>query len=105
MTKRDRALVLMLRVTGIWTFVAIGAVVMPASWMAAIHEWLGMGTFPAAPITLNLARCVSAFYAIYGAALVFLAGDVERYRPLIRFLGILTFLFGVALLGIDYTAG
>jgi predicted membrane channel-forming protein YqfA (hemolysin III family) len=53
----------------------------------------------------NLARSVSAFYAIFGAVCLVLAADPERYRPLVRFLGLVVALFGVVLMGIDLTAG
>ena len=105
MTNRDKRLKIVLHILGWTTLLALGAVVMPRSWMAGTHEWLGLGEFPAAPIVENLARSVSAFYAIFGAVCLVLASDIERYRPLIKFLGALLVIFGVALLGIDLAAG
>lgn len=105
MNNRDKPLKIVLQILGWTTLLALGAVVMPRSWMASTHEWLGLGEFPAAPIVENLARSVSAFYAIFGAVCLVLALDIERYRPLIRFLGALLVMFGVALIGIDLAAG
>jgi len=78
---------------------------MPTASMAATHVWLGLGEMPTAPIVQNLARSVSAFYAIFGAVCLVLSADIERYRPLIRFLGVVMVLFGVVLIGIDVAAG
>jgi len=105
MTNRDKSLKIVLQVLGWWTLLALGAVVMPRSWMAAIHEWLGLGEFPTAPIAESLARSLSAFYAMFGALCVVLASDIERYRGLIKFLGVLLVLFGLSLFGIEWSAG
>jgi hypothetical protein len=105
MTKDDGSLKLVLRIVGVTTLLALPAVFMPKSWMASTHEWLGLGELPTAPIVQNLARSVSAFYAIFGAVCLKLAADLERYRPLVRFLGAVVSLFGVVLIGIDLTAG
>ena len=96
---------ILLRLIGVTTLLALPAVFMPKSWMASTHEWLGLGEFPAAPIVENLARSVSAFYAIFGAVCLVLAADLERYRPLVRFLGAVVALFAVVLIGIDLSAG
>lgn len=105
MTSHDKSLKIVLQVLGWWTLVALGAVVMPRSWMAATHEWLGLGEFPAAPIAESLARSLSAFYAMFGALCIVLAADIDRYRRLIKFLGVLLVLFGLSLFGIDGFAG
>ena len=72
---------------------AIIAVVMPQSWMAAIHEWLGMGLLPGEPIVDYLARYASAFAVFYGAVLFLLATDVQRYARLITLQAILIIIF------------
>jgi len=84
---------------------ALVAVVMPSSWMAATHRWLGLGEMPTAPVVEYLARSLSAFYAVTGALCLVLATDLERYRPLVRFLGVAFALMSVALLGVDLPAG
>ncbi len=101
----DRVLVWLLRLGGVTTLCAFFAVFLPADWMVRTHHWLGLGDFPRAPITLYLARSVSAMYAIHGLLLLALAQDVERYRPAIRILGIGTTVLGAVLLGIDWSVG
>ena len=68
---------------------AIVAVVMPQSWMAAVHESLGMGVLPDKPIVDYLARYASAFAVFYGAVCFVLATDVHRYARLIALQAIL----------------
>ena len=88
MTKSDRALVLLLRIVGVGALFALVAVFMPVSWMAATHRCLGLGEMPTGPVVEYLARSVSAFYALMGALCLVLTTDLERYRPLVRFLGL-----------------
>ena len=105
MTKSDKALVLLLRIVGVGALFALVAVVMPASWMAATHRWLGLGEMPTAPVVEYLARSLSAFYAVMGALCLVLTTDLERYRPLVRFLGVAFALMSLVLLGVDLAAG
>src|SRR6516165_12646997 len=100
MTKADKVLVLLLRIVGVPALVALVAVVMPVSWMAATHRWLGLGEMPTGPVVEYLARSLSAFYAIMGAVCLVLATDLERYRPLVRFLGVAYVLMSLVLLGV-----
>ena len=105
MTKSDRALVILLRFVGVPALFALVAVFMPVSWMAATHRWLGLGEMPTGPVVVYLARSLSAFYAIMGALCLVVAADLERYRPLVRFLGVAFALMSVVLLGVDLAAG
>jgi hypothetical protein len=105
MTRADRALVLLLRFVGVGSLFALGAVVMPFSWMAATHRWLGLGEMPTGPVVEYLARSLSAFYALAGALCLVVASDLGRYRPLVRFLGVAFALLSLALLGVDLAAG
>jgi hypothetical protein len=74
--------------------------------MAATHRWLGLGEeMPSGPVVEYLARSLSAFYALFSAICLLLASDLERYRPLVRFLGVLFALFGLVAFGIDLAAG
>jgi hypothetical protein len=59
----------------------------------------------AGPVVEYLARSVSAFYALVGALCVVVASDVDRYRPLVRLLGMGVALMGLVLLFIDLAAG
>lgn len=99
-----KLLIILLRVIGISGLLALVAVFVPMAWMAGIHGWLGLGEMPITPIVEYLARSVAAFYALTGALLLVLAGDIQRYRPAIRFVGLLVALFGVILGGIDISA-
>src|SRR5262249_39408365 len=105
MTKSDRVLVLLLRIVGVGSLFALVAVFMPFSWMAATHRRLGLGEMPTGPVVEYLARSLSAFYALVGALCLVLTTDLERYRPLVRFLGVAFALLSVALLGVDLAAG
>src|SRR5437763_1542167 len=105
MIRADRVLTVLLRVFGGSALFALGAVVMPLSSMVAIHGWLGLGEMPTAPVVEYLARSVSGFYAFLGAVCLVMAADLERYRPLVRFLGLALIIMGVVFTGIDLAAG
>jgi hypothetical protein len=105
MRKADKVLVILLRVVGVTALFALVAVFMPLSWMAAGHLRLGLGEMPTAPVVEYLARSVSAFYAFTGALCLLAAADLERYRPVVRFLGMAFVLMNVVLLGVDLAAG
>jgi hypothetical protein len=106
MTKSDRVVVILLRyLLGIPALFALVPVVMPFSWMVATHRWLGIGEMPDGPVVEYLARSVSLFYALFGALCLVLASDLERYRSLVRFLGVAFALMSLVLLGVDLAAG
>lgn len=98
---RHRLLRFELRLMGGCELLALPAAFFPASTMAGIHVWLGLGAMPTDVLTLYLARTTSLLYAFHGAVLLLLSSDIERYRPLIRFWGVLTVLLGTLLLTID----
>jgi hypothetical protein len=105
MTQSDKALAILLRCLGGGSLFALIPVVMPFSWMAATHRWLGLGEMPTGPVVEYLARSLSAFYAVTGALCLVVAADLERYRPLVRFLGVAFALMSLVLLGVDLAAG
>lgn len=105
MNRNERILVWLLRLGGVVMLTALGAVVMPFDSMNSIHRQLGLGELPHVPIAGYLTRSVSALYALHGALLVFLAGDVRRYLPVVRFLAVAGAVFGTVLLGIDCFVG
>ena len=92
------ALKLLLRVVGSASLFALIFVVAPEAWMVAIHADLGLGQLPDAPIVGYLARSTSAFYAIEGGLFWVVSFDLARNRPIVRYLGATTALFGVVLL-------
>ena len=80
----------LLRSFGGVSALAMFAVVMPRGWMGVVHEWLGMGTLPDAPIVEYLARSTSALCALYGGLLLLLATDVRRYARVITYQAVMT---------------
>ena len=60
---------------------------------------------PSVPPTLAGTRSISGLYALHGALLVFLAGDVRRYLPVVRFLAVAGAMFGAMILTIDCAVG
>ena len=105
MNRNERILIWLLRLGGAVMLTALGAVVMPFEWMNVIHRQAGLGDLPHVPIVGYLTRSISALYALHGALLVFLAGDVQRYLPVVRFLAVAGAVFGAVMLGIDFSAG
>ena len=101
MIRAERTLVWLLRVFGGMGLLAVVAVCMPWSWMAAIHEWLRLGEFPDAPIVDYLARSLSAFYAIMGGLVLLVSRDVKRHATIISYVAIACIAFGGALVAID----
>jgi hypothetical protein len=98
-------LVFLLRFMGVGALFALVAVFMPLSWMAATHRWLGLGEMPTSPIVEYLARSLSAFYFLFGAVCLLAASDLDRYRQLIRLIGLAFLLLGVVFTWIDVEAG
>jgi len=105
MNRNEPILAWLLRFVGVIMLTALGAVVMPVQWMNAVHQWVGLGELPDVPIVGYLTRSVSALYALHGALLVFVASDVLRYLPLVRFLAVAGILFGILMSGIDFLVG
>jgi len=94
-----------LRIFGLFDLLAILAVVAPRSWMAAAHAFVGLGDLPDGPIVGYLARSSSALYALHGAMILYVSLDIERYRPLIRFLAVAALIHGLVMMGIDLAVG
>jgi surface polysaccharide O-acyltransferase-like enzyme len=101
-TDPERWLKLFLRFVGAMSLLALFAVVLPASWLADIHDLAGLpGRYAAAPITDYLARSTSIFYAVLGGLFLLAACDVRRYRALIVYLAAALFVVGVTLTVVD----
>ena len=99
-----RLLVFLLRLGGVFTVCAFLAILLPRDWMAATHEWLGMGEFPRAPVVDYLARSIAALYGFHGVLLLIVSRDPVRYKPIVTFIGILNVAFGAILIAIDLYA-
>ncbi len=101
MNGSERILKLLLRLFGAATGLAIFAVFMPLSWMAACHERLGLGAMPAGPVVEYLARSVSAFYAILGGLLLLASSDVRRHAAVIAYVAVVCLLGGAGVFVLD----
>jgi hypothetical protein len=75
----------LLRVFGGVSVIAFFPFIMPWRWMAAVHQWLGMGTLQHQPVVEYLARATSGLCALYGGLLLILAQDVRRYAAPITY--------------------
>ena len=102
---REQSLKLFLRLVGAVTALAAFCAVMPYAWMNATHQYLGMGVLPDMPIVGYLARSTSAFYALFGGLFWVMSFDLQRYRPLLRYIGFATVVLGVLLFGVDRIEG
>lgn len=105
MVNAERLLKFLLRATGIAMILGAGGVLMPRSWMAATHEWLGLGEFPDGVIVDYLARSLSALYAMGGGLVVLVAGDVRRHARVITYLAVIGIVFAVAISIINFLIG
>jgi hypothetical protein len=99
MTRADRTLVILLR------FIGVSAVFARVASSCRCHGWSprigGWGEMPTPPVGEYLARYVSAFYALFGALCRMVASGLNRYRPLVRFLGVAIAVMGVVLIARD----
>lgn len=101
----ERWLVFLLRLGGVVLLLAFPTMLLPVSWMAATHEALGMGPFPASPLVDYLTRSIAALYGFHGVLLFLISRDVRRYSPVILFAASMSLIFSVMILIIDLHAG
>jgi len=100
-----KILIVLLRLGGTLLVTAFFAMIMPTDWMAATHEWLGLGEFPRLPLVDYLTRSVAAIYGFHGVLLFVLSTDPVKYLRVVRVLAWMNIVFGVSLLFIDLHAG
>jgi len=105
MNRSELSIVIILRVIGVCGLFAIPAIFLPYSWMNAIHEYMGLGELPDAPIVSYLARSLSAFYAIVSTIILFISFNIRHYRSFVKLWAIIVIVTGFVLLGIDIAAG
>lgn len=103
MNEPKKWLRILLAVIGCGLLVATIPIFFPASLMATIHGWLGLGEFPDQPITIYLARSTSLLYAVHGALMLIVSLDLDRYWPLVPVFGWLHVVIGAMMLAIDLT--
>lgn len=101
----ERMLARLLIIEGTVLLCALPAVAMPTTWMAAIHETLGLGPMPHGPLMEYLTRSLSLVYGLIAPILMTLAWDVDRYRPLIRVVGWLHLVGASILVILDFASG
>ncbi|HUT32003.1 MAG TPA: hypothetical protein VNE39_00870 [Planctomycetota bacterium] len=101
----ERLLALLLRVMGAVEALAIFPAVMPRSWMATVHEHIGLGPFPEGPVVEYLARSLAALYAVNGGLMLLLSTDVRRYAALVTFSASAAVAVGLLLLATDLSVG
>ena len=74
--------------------------------MNFVHEnFVHLGPLTHTPVLEYMARTLTALYAFHGAVIVRLSFDVPRYRPVVKFVGCLQVLLGLAAFAIDFAAG
>lgn len=101
----ERTIVVLMRIMGVGGLLAIPAIFLPHTWMNSIHEFVGLGSMPDAPIVSYLARSLSAFYAMVGAITIYISLDIRRYRSLVRLGAVIVTILSFVLFGIDLISG
>jgi hypothetical protein len=84
---------------------ALPAAVMPTEWMDAVHQSLGMGLLPRAPLVEYLTRSISLLYASWAPLLVLMGTEPRRYLPMVRLLAWLMLAGGALFPALDLWAG
>ena len=105
MNRCEKTLVLLLRLDGIIMLAALFPSIMPLAWMKEVHQCLGMGELPDGPLIGYLTRSLSVMYAMHGAVLFFVSFDVRRFLPVVKFVAVLTILFGLWMTALDVVVG
>ena len=99
-----KLLQVILVLAGGFLIVAFGAVFLPVDWMAAAHEWLGLGEFPRQPITDYLARSASLLYGVHGVLMLYTGLTIDSHHRMVKLFGWLHLVIGLTVLGIDLHA-
>ena len=101
---KKKALIVILRLSGLLLITAFIAAVLSYETMARIHEQIGLGNFPKMPILDYLARSVSFFYGMHGVVILYISFNLMRYLQFLKLFCYLGFAFGIAIFFIDITA-
>ena len=101
----NQTLVVILRLMGSFSLLALIFVFVPYSWMNSIHQLLGMGELSPDPIVGYLARSTSAFYALLGGLIWVVSFDPRRYKLVLTYLGAAFVVFGLILTFVDWLEG
>ena len=84
---------------------ALPTALLPTTWMATMHRWLGLGVLTPSPLVEYLTRSASVLYAMHGGLMLLVARDVRRFADIIFYLAVAHLLFGVMMVFIDIHAG
>ncbi len=90
---------------GLCDLLAAVVIFLPMTLIYELTRHTGMEPLPAIPIADYLVRIAAAMYALFGGMLVFLSSDIVRYRPAVRFLGMLAIIHGGVVFAVDSVAG
>ena len=101
---RQCAIAWMLRGIGSLSLAALLAIVMPHSWMDAIHRALGLGELPAIPMVGYLSRSLSLFYAWLAIVPLYASCDIPRHLGLIRLFAVTGLIAATLQTAIDFSA-
>jgi hypothetical protein len=105
MTRWERFLTWVLRVSGVLMLLALVAVVMPQESMSAANRALLGEELPDSPIVWYLTRSVSLLYAAQGAVTLYLSFHVRRYLSLLVVQAWVAVVLGVSMLLLDLRIG
>lgn len=100
----EKLLRLLLGLIGATLLVATVPVFFPLSWMAYLHQVLGLGEMPTEPLVEYLARSTSMLYALHGAIVLAVAFRFRQLHALVPLIILLHMLMGVAITLIDLAA-
>ena len=100
-----RILQWILLLSGLFLMSAFATTLLPASWMSATHQWLGLGEFPDFPITIYLARSTSLLYGVHGLLMFYAGWSIETHWRWVKIFGWLHIMMGSSMLAIDWTSG
>lgn len=95
--REEKWLKLLLRLAGVMMLSMGAGLVVPMPWMAACHEWLGVGSLPDDAIVEYLARGMFGLSAMVGLILLAVSGEVRRYGPVIAIISAGCIALGVVL--------
>lgn len=100
----EKLLRLLLGLIGGTLLVATIPVFFPLSWMAYLHQVLGLGEMPSEPLVEYLARSTSMLYALHGAMVLAVAIRFHQLHSLVPLIILLHMLMGIAITLIDLAA-
>lgn len=90
--------------SGMFLTCAFGAIFLPVTLMASVHEWLGLGSFPQGAIMPYLARSTSVLYGAHGLLMAYTGWTIGQHWRYVPIFGWLHIVIGITLLMTDILA-